>query len=182
LGRDKLVSDDFKDRMIAFLPRLRRFTYALTGDFASADDLAQDACVRALTHRDQWQPGTKFESWMFRIAQNLWIDRRRTAKSRGVHQDIDDMVEPMGVDGRDVTDQRLTLVAVAKAMQSLSEDQRALLALVCIDGASYKEAAETLNLPIGTVMSRLARARQALHGILMPDGVDVSFAKESRRG
>jgi RNA polymerase sigma-70 factor, ECF subfamily len=177
------VIDEFKERMIAFLPRLRRFTYALTGDFASADDLVQDACVRALTHREQWQPGTKFESWMFRIAQNLWIDKRRTAKSRGVHQDIDDMVvEPMGVDGRDVTEQRMTLAAVAKAMESLSEDQRALLALVCIDGASYKEAAEILNLPIGTVMSRLARARQALHGILAPQGVDDSLAKESRRG
>ncbi len=176
------MSDEFQERMIAFLPRLRRFTYALTGDFASADDLVQDACVRALTHRDQWQPGTKFESWMFRIAQNLWIDKRRSVKSRGVHQDIDDMVEPMGVDGRDVTDQRLTLAAVAKAMQSLSEDQRALLALVCIDGASYKEAAETLNLPIGTVMSRLARARQALHGILMPEGITPNLAKESRRG
>jgi RNA polymerase sigma-70 factor, ECF subfamily len=170
VGRDKLVSDDFRDRMVAFLPRLRRFTYGLTGDFASADDLVQDACVRALANREQWQPGTKFESWMFRIAQNLWIDRRRTAKSRGVHHDIDDVAEPMGVDGRDITDQRLTLAAVAKAMQSLSDDQRTLLSLVCIDGASYKEAAETLNLPIGTVMSRLARARQALQGILTPEG------------
>lgn len=156
------MSDDFKERMIAFLPRLRRFTYALTGDFAQGDDLAQDACVRALTYRDQWQPGTKFESWMFRIAQNLWIDRKRTAKSRGIHYDLDDVEEPAGVDGRDVTDQRLTLAAVTRAMQTLNEDQRALLALVCIDGASYKEAAETLNVPIGTVMSRLARARQAL--------------------
>jgi len=168
--------------MVAFLPRLRRFTYALTGDFASADDLVQDACVRALAHRDQWQPGTKFESWMFRIAQNLWIDKKRSAKSRGVHQDIDDMVEPMGEDGRVVTDQRLTLVAVAKAMQTLSEDQRVLLTLVCVDGASYKEAAETLNLPIGTVMSRLARARQALHGLLMPEAVDAGLVKENRRG
>jgi RNA polymerase sigma-70 factor (ECF subfamily) len=159
--------------MVAFLPRLRRFTYALTGDFAQADDLAQDACVRALTHADQWQPGTRFESWMFRIAQNLWIDRRRTAKSRGVHHDIDSVGEPMGTDGRDVVEGRLTLAVVMQGMAALSDDQRALMAMVCIEGASYKEASEALEVPIGTVMSRLARARKTLHAQLTPRGVST---------
>ncbi len=171
--------------MVAFLPRLRRFAYGLSGDFAQADDLVQDACVRALTHRDQWQPGTKFESWMFRITQNLWIDKRRSVKSRGVHQDIDGLDEPMGVDGRDVTEGRLTLSSVMKGMQALSEDQRTLMVLVCIEGVSYKEASETLNVPIGTVMSRLARARQTLQAHLVPPagaGVTKIALKETLRG
>ena len=168
--------------MVAFLPRLRRFAYGLSGDAAQADDLVQDACVRALTHRDQWQPGTKFESWMFRITQNLWIDKRRSVKSRGVHQDIDGLDEPMGVDGRDVTEGRLTLSAVMKGMEALSPDQRALMALVCIEGASYKEASETLQVPIGTVMSRLARARQTLQAQLVPKGGLATDSKETARG
>lgn len=174
------MNDDFQERMVAFLPRLRRFAYALTGDAAQGDDLVQDACVRALTHRDQWQPGTRFESWMFRIAQNLWIDRRRSAKARGVHQDLDSIMEPVGVDGRQVVEGRLTLAAVMKGMQSLSDDQRTLVALVCIDGASYKEAAETLMVPIGTVMSRLARARQSLGAKLVASGAPTLTVKEAK--
>jgi RNA polymerase sigma-70 factor, ECF subfamily len=164
--------------MIAFLPRLRRFAYGLSGDAAQADDLVQDACVRALTHREQWQPGTKFESWMFRIAQNLWIDKKRSAKSKGVHQDIDSVAEPSGDDGRDITEGRLTLAKVMKGMEVLSDDQRALMVLVCIEGASYKDAAEMLQVPIGTVMSRLARARQTLAAQLVPAAQVPPSSKE----
>ena len=167
--------------MVAFLPRLRRFAYGLSGDAAQADDLAQDACVRALTHRDQWQPGTKFESWMFRITQNLWIDKRRSMKSKGIHQDLDSVDEPSGVDGRDVMEGRLTLAAVMHGMKALSDEQRTLMVLVCIEGASYKEAAETLEVPIGTVMSRLARARQMLHAQLVPAAQVRAASKESAR-
>jgi RNA polymerase sigma-70 factor, ECF subfamily len=166
--------------MVKFLPRLRRFAYGLSGSAADADDLVQDACVRALAHRDQWQPGTKFESWMFRITQNLWIDKRRSAKSRGQHQDLDSIAEPQGDDGRDVTEGRLTLAAVMKGMDALSEDQRSLIVLVCIEGASYKDAAETMQVPIGTVMSRMARARQILAAQLTPAGQDKSALKETR--
>ena len=175
------MSDDFRERLIAFLPRLRRFAYGLSGDPAQADDLAQDACVRALTYRDQWQPGTKFESWMFRITQNLWIDKRRSLKSKGIHHDLDSVEEPSGVDGRDVTEGRLTLAKVMEGMQALSDDQRTLMVLVCIEGASYKEAAEILEMPIGTVMSRLARARQLLHAQLVPAAELKGIAKERSR-
>jgi len=164
--------------MVAFLPRLRRFAYGLAGDAAQADDLVQDACVRALTHREQWQPGTKFESWMFRITQNLWIDKKRSAKSKGIHQDIDSVAEPSGDDGRDVTEGRLTLAKVMKGMEVLSDDQRALMVLVCIEGASYKDAAEMLQVPIGTVMSRLARARQTLAAQLVPAAQVPPSSKE----
>jgi RNA polymerase sigma-70 factor, ECF subfamily len=176
------VSDDFRQRMVGFLPRLRRFTFALSGNASDADDIAQEACFRALAHENQWKPGTRFESWMFRIAQNVWIDRRRSQLARGPHHDMDAVHEPIGTDGREVTEGRLTLAAVLKGMDSLNEDQRALIALVCIEGASYKEAAETLMVPIGTVMSRLARARQALHAKLVPASGNGRFVKETTGG
>ena len=155
--------------MIAFLPRLRRFTHALTADASQGDDLAQDTCVRALQSLHLWEPGTRLDSWMYRIAKNLWIDRMRTQRFRGVHSSIDDIetgAEPMGVDGRSVVESSLTLSEVMRAIGRLPEEQRELVALVCVNGASYKEAAETLAIPMGTVMSRLARARKALFDAL----------------
>jgi RNA polymerase sigma-70 factor (ECF subfamily) len=153
--------------MAEFLPRLRRFSVALTGNLDQGDDLVQETCVRALSRMDQWQPGTSFESWMYRIAQNLWFDRLRAAKIRGELVDISSAAEAIaGPDGREVTESRLTLAAVSSAMQHLSADQRLLIALICVDGLSYKEAAEITDSPIGTVMSRLARARRDLHALL----------------
>lgn len=152
--------------MIEFLPRLRKFAYALTRNLEQADDLVQDTCERALARADQWQPGTRLDSWMYRIAQNIWFDARRAAKVRGEKVGLDDIAEIPGLDGRAVTESRLTLAQVFSVMEKLPRDQQSLVALVCVDGLSYKEAAETLQLPIGTVMSRLSRARQAIAGAL----------------
>jgi RNA polymerase sigma-70 factor (ECF subfamily) len=103
---------------------------------------------------------------MYRIAQNIWLDRMRATKVRGEVVDIE-VVEAMpGSDGRDVTESQLTLEAVDAALDKLPAEQRLVIALVCIEGVSYKDAAEIIGVPIGTVMSRLARARQALHAIL----------------
>ena len=148
--------------MVEFLPRLRRFAYALTGSLDQGDDLVQETCARALARIDQWQPGTRLDSWMFRIAQNLWVDRVRARKVRGPVEDIDSVINLAGSDGRDVTESRSALLLVNKRLAKLSADQQVLVALVCVDGLSYKEAAAALDLPIGTVMSRLARARQHL--------------------
>jgi RNA polymerase sigma-70 factor (ECF subfamily) len=152
--------------MVELLPRLRRFAYALTGNLDKADDLVQDTCARALANADQWQSGTRLDSWMYRIAQNLWFDRMRSQKVRGEVVEIDSALELVGSDGRDVTDSRLTLQVVAQSIAKLPADQQLVIAHVCIDGLSYKEAAEALDVPIGTVMSRLARARKALHEAL----------------
>jgi RNA polymerase sigma-70 factor (ECF subfamily) len=152
--------------MVRLLPRLRRFAYSLTRNADQGDDLAQETCVRALSRIDQWQPGTSLDSWMFRIAQNLWLDQLRSAKTRGTSVDIDDVGDISGPDGRDVVDSRLTMKDVAAGMATLAPEQQVLVALVCIDGHSYKEAAEVLDLPIGTVMSRLARARRTLHDVI----------------
>jgi len=153
--------------MIEFLPRLRRFAYALTRNLELADDLVQDTCERALARADQWQPGTRLDSWMYRIAQNIWFDSGRAAKVRGEKADLEDIADIAGSDGREVTENRLTLSSVFAAIDRLPREQQVLVALVCVDGLSYKEAAVSLNLPIGTVMSRLSRARQAIASALM---------------
>jgi RNA polymerase sigma-70 factor (ECF subfamily) len=103
---------------------------------------------------------------MYRIAQNIWLDRMRANKVRGEVVDVDVVQELPGLDGREVTESQLTLEEVDAALGRLPTEQRAVIALVCIEGVSYKEAAEITGVPIGTIMSRLARARQALHAIL----------------
>lgn len=119
--------------------------------------------MRALSKLDQWQEGTRLDSWLFRIAQNLWFDKLRASKVRGERIDIDALENQVGEDGREVTESRLTLDAVASALSELPPDQKVVIALVSIEGLSYKDASDVLGIPIGTVMSRLARARAALH-------------------
>lgn len=164
---------DVSQRIIEFLPRLRRFAYALTGNMHDGDDLVQDTCVRALSRIDQWEQGTQLESWMFRIARNAWIDKVRQESTRGEHLDLEGAPELFGSDGRTVTETLSSLRAVSKCIQKLPSDQQMLVALVCVDGTSYKEAANILDLPIGTVMSRLARARQALNEAMKADRSDA---------
>jgi RNA polymerase sigma-70 factor, ECF subfamily len=152
--------------MVAVLPRLRRFAYALTGNTELGDDLVQETCLRALSRVERWQPGSRLDSWMYRIAQNIWLDRMRANKVRGEVVDVDTVSELPGADGREVIESQLTLEEVDAALDRLPAEQRAVIALVCIEGVSYKEAADITGVPIGTIMSRLARARQALHAIL----------------
>jgi len=160
------VTDEIRARMVAVLPRLRRFAYALTGSTEQGDDLVQETCLRALSRVERWQPGSRLDSWMYRIAQNIWLDRVRATKVRGEVVDIEAIEAMPGADGREVTDSQLTLEAVDTALERLPAEQRLVIAMVCIEGVSYKDAAEIIGVPIGTVMSRLARARQALHAVL----------------
>jgi RNA polymerase sigma-70 factor (ECF subfamily) len=176
------LTSDPRLLIVDFLPRLRRFSYALTGDPDKGDDLVQETCARALSRLNQWEPGTRLDSWMFRIAQNIWLDQRRAQKVRGPAVDIDEMHHVAGEDGREVVERRLTLQEVSKGIAALPSDQQVLVALVCVDGLSYKEAAEVLDIPIGTVMSRLARARRALYGAIDPDAETAPVKLETRRG
>jgi RNA polymerase sigma-70 factor, ECF subfamily len=160
------LNNEMKQQIVALLPRLRRFAYGLAGDLDRADDLVQEACLRALANSTQWQPGTRLDSWMYRIVQNTWYDQLRARKVRGEVVDIEEQTHLVGTDGRDVLEHRASLLAVSKKLTELSADQQMIVALVCFDGLSYKEAAAALDLPIGTVMSRLARARIALAGAL----------------
>jgi RNA polymerase sigma-70 factor (ECF subfamily) len=149
--------------LVALLPRLRRFGASLTGSLDAADDLVQAACERALRAADRFVPGTRLDSWMFRIMQNLWIDQRRAARRAGpTSQEPEALETIIGADGRGITEASLTLERVLTAMQDLPEDQRAVLAAVCVEGLSYAEAAAMLGVPVGTVMSRLHRGRRGL--------------------
>lgn len=153
-------ADDFRRELVALLPRLRRFATALTGSSAEAEDLLQAAVEKALRAEDRFKPGTRLDSWMFRIVQNAWIDETRAARRRAAP--LEEASHVVGEDGREVAGLSLDAAAARAAMAALSPDQRAVAALVLVDGLSYKEAAETLQVPIGTVMSRLSRARAAV--------------------
>jgi RNA polymerase sigma-70 factor (ECF subfamily) len=151
------------DRMVKLLPRLRRFMQSRARGLDSSEDLIQETYVRALTHLDQWQPGTRLDSWMFRIAQNLWIDHMRAEKVRGVVVDIRLVDHLLFCDGRNVAESRLALQDLRRDIAQLSKRQRRVISLVCEYGLSYEETGKILGLAAGTVMSRLARARDALH-------------------
>src|SRR6202171_5546 len=110
--------------MVEILPRLRRFAVALTGDLDQGDDLVQETCMRALSRVEQWQPGTRLDSWMYRIAQNIWLDRMRAKKVRGVQVDVEAAEALAGPNGRSGMASRVTLAAVGAAMEYLPEDQR----------------------------------------------------------
>jgi RNA polymerase sigma-70 factor (ECF subfamily) len=159
------ASARFSDQLIAVLPRLRRFAAGLTRSASEADDLVQAACERALAREHQFQEGTRFDSWMFRIVQTIWIDQLRARDIRKEDGDIAE--ERLGSDEpvRRV-EARLALAEVRRAVSLLPPDQRSTLMLVTVEGLSYKQAAEVAGVPIGTIMSRLARARIALQQLL----------------
>jgi RNA polymerase sigma-70 factor, ECF subfamily len=153
-----------RNQIIVLLPRLRRFARGLSSSVDEAEDLVQGACERALRGIDSWQPSGRFESWMFRILRNLWIDELRRRRTERIVDNPDAGSDLPGEDGRRTVEGRLELAKVRTAMARLPEQQREVLALVCIEDLSYRDAASVLEVPIGTVMSRLARARQALAG------------------
>lgn len=163
---------DIREEIVAFLPRLRRFAYALTGNLADGDDLVQEACLRALDRAHQWQDGTRIDSWMFRIAQNLWIDKARATKVRNDARSTLQMDAELDDTSQHVAEHRLALQAVNDGIAALPADQQVVIALVCVDGLSYREAADIVGVPTGTVMSRLSRARQTLRKKLRDDDDD----------
>ena len=148
--------------LVALLPRLRRFALVLCRSHALADDLVQGACERALAHAGSWTPGTRFDAWMFRILRNYWIDHLRRMKVEGMTEDVTTQTELIGDSGEAPILSRLALTEVQRAIDTLPHDQREVLVLVCGEDLSYREAADILNVPVGTVMSRLARARKRL--------------------
>lgn len=171
------VQSRFRVELRALIPRLRRFGHSLTGSAEDGDDLVQEALEKALSREGQFQVGSRLDSWMYKIMQNAWIDQKRSAARRGrVFQPMSDDVVAVGEDGRDVFDARINLRQVREAMTQLHADERSVLALVSIEGLTYREAAETLGIPIGTVMSRLSRARSRLLQLL--DGVDPVSRKD----
>jgi RNA polymerase sigma-70 factor, ECF subfamily len=164
---DRSETGSFGDQLVSLMPRLRRFAIGLTSSTHEGDDLVQAACQRALERSEQWQPGTRLDSWMYRIMQTIWLDRLRAGAIRTAF--LREQVEEPAVDGVRDMHARITLRRVRQILEQLPEQQRSVLLLVCVEGLSYREASAVLDVPIGTVMSRLARARQTLMDRL--DGV-----------
>lgn len=159
-------SRSFERELTALLPRMRRFAHALSRNSADADDLVQATVERALRSREQWQPGTRLDSWLYRIMRNLWID---TTRARGRKERVEapaEEAETVGEDPREAMDSSLELKRAMAAMEHLPEEQREVVALILIEGFGYREVSEMLALPIGTVSSRLVRGRTALLAML----------------
>jgi RNA polymerase sigma-70 factor (ECF subfamily) len=154
---------DPRAELVSMLPRLRRFAYGLTHDGPLADDLVQAACLKALERWHQWQAGTSLAAWMFRIVQTTWLDDYRARKRQRTDAlDDDTAPELPGEDGRVVVEQRSQARQLHVLVEALPDDPRAVLLMVTVDGLSYKDAAAALGVPVGTVMSRLSRARLRL--------------------
>ena len=155
---DSLLS--FENELVALLPRLRRFAHALSRSPSDADDLTQATVERALRSRNQWQPGTRLDSWAYRIMRNLWIDTARSRSRKAKFEASPEEAEQVGESGG--MEAASELSRVMTAMQQLPDEQREVVALILVEGYGYRETAELLDLPIGTVSSRLVRGRTAL--------------------
>ena len=156
----------FERDLLALLPRLRRFARALAIDAADADDLCQVALERALKAEAQWEVGTRLDSWMYRIMRNCWIDEVRARRRRAETFVPEDEGREVGDADHRRIEARVELGNVDRAMAALPPEQREVIALILVEGLAYKEAAEMLGLPMGTVTSRLVRGRQALMAML----------------
>lgn len=164
------------------LPRLWAFALRISGDQHDAEDLVQRACVRALERAHQLQPGTSPLSWMFSIVQSTWINevRARNVRSRSGMEWDDAFLETISDPNTRTPEQNAMDGQIVSAVQRLPEAQRAVMLLVAVEGFSYSEAAEILNVPLGTVMSRLSRARQAI-GALFSDRDETPLKAAANR-
>ena len=146
--------------MLALLPRLRRFAIGLSRNPVDGDDLCQMTIERALSRRESYEECTRLDSWMYRIMRNLWIDEQRARQRRSqtfVSEEAGVSVGALGAQ-----DAALELGDVDSAMASLPDDQREAVLLVMVEGYTYREAAEIIGCPVGTMNSRLVRGRDAL--------------------
>lgn len=150
----------YKQELQDCLPDLWRYAFALCRDAHIADDLVQDCAERALRKRKLWKPTGPLKPWLFTMLRNIYLNHLRANRSRPNTVTMDDMIrEPVSMDAYS---ERMALSETARALSGLSDDQREVLLLVVLGGVSYKDAATTLEIPIGTLMSRLGRARANL--------------------
>ncbi len=155
--------DRFMQRKLCeLLPRMRRFARSLAGTAHDADDLVQTAIERALARSAQWKPDQGMEGWVFGIIRNAWLDEVRARQRRQLLF----APEEDGDQARAPSMDQVTGLSVEAAMAALPENQRAVVALVLIEGLSYRDAAVALEVPVGTVTSRLSRARESLQNML----------------
>jgi RNA polymerase sigma-70 factor (ECF subfamily) len=161
-------TENIQEQIVVLLPRLRRFARSLIRNPHDADDVVQIAVERALQRLDQWRRDARLDSWLFKIVRNAWIDEVR---ARGRRAKIFMPEEAGETVGDPSMEREVDRLSVETALAKLPEDQRLAVALVLVDGLSYAEAAGVLEVPIGTLTSRLARGREALQEMLsLPEG------------
>jgi RNA polymerase sigma-70 factor (ECF subfamily) len=158
--------ETFAIRAMQYIPRLRRYARALTGDNSAADDLVQDALERALIKQSLWREGTDLRAWLFTVMHNIFINQVRSAAANRLvsidEVDADAVVDTTPLQATD----RLEIRDLDAALQALPEEQRAVVLLVGLEQMTYEEAARVLDVPVGTVMSRLSRGRERLRILL----------------
>ena len=158
----------FEQDLLALVPQLRRFARSLTHDISDADDLCQSALERALKARDQWQSDTRLDAWMYRIMKNCWIDEVRSRSRHAARLAPEEAGLSVASDDHHAIERRVELGDVDRAMAALPPEQREVIGLVLVEGLAYREAADVLGIPMGTLTSRLVRGRQALLATLQP--------------
>ena len=155
------LSTDLKRQLIAALPQLRRFARTLTRSVSDADDLVQEACLTALSKSHMWDPTKPLDRWMYRIMRNLWISEMRKQKVRQGQGQIpaDEATELVTHESGETS---MIHTQLRATIDTLSSELSTILLLVSVEGYSYDEAADLLEIPVGTVMSRMHRARRVL--------------------
>ncbi len=164
-----------KELVLAEIPALRRYARALTGDRHAADELVQDCLERAWGRLYLWRPGSNVRSWLFTILHNLYWNSVRKARRRPEHTSLADIDRIHQV--APTHELTLELSNMARALARLPDEQRAVILLVGLEEFSYEEAARVLDIPIGTVMSRLARGRERLRRLVAGDAVELQRVK-----
>jgi RNA polymerase sigma-70 factor (ECF subfamily) len=155
--------EQLRERIVDLLPRLRRFARTLARNPHDADDLVQIAVERALARSEQLRADASLSSWMFGILRNAWIDETRTRGRRSQVFAPEELGENVGDDS---SGSHADILCVQDALARLPDEQRMAVGLVLVEGLSYKEAAEIMGVPLGTLTSRLARGREALQAQL----------------
>ena len=170
---------NFQDLLEPQIPRLRRYSRALTRDTQRADDLVQDTLVRALMKQDRWEPGTNLRAWLFTLMHNQYVNNVRRANREAGTIDIDDVSSSL-VATTDPTASR-QLYELERALGQLAAEQREVILLVGLEGFSYEDAAKILAVPVGTVRSRLSRGRESLRRQFgIEEEIDPSLASQNR--
>lgn len=163
------------------LPRLRRFGLALTGSQEDGDDIVQGAVANVLGRPGQLPPGVELDGWLFTTMQTLWRDEVRRRKTSGTKSAVTIAGAEKSVDGRRITETLLMLAETRERFARLPDDQRMALVLVVLEGMSYRDAAEQLDIPVGTLMSRLSRAREALR-VMIDEGKGQASVMKAAAG
>lgn len=171
-----------RQQIVGLFPRFRRFARGLTRDLDRADDLIQAACQRALERLDQYREGTRIDSWMYRIIYTRWIDEVRRDNTRTANLVVLQNEDNVKSEANHMSTRLIRSMDIHSALETLSEEHRAAIMLVSVEGYSYTEAATVLNVPVGTVASRVARARTVLGKLLTRTSHDRTQPTRQAKG